>query len=234
MDDQKLEKLIAAVYGKWKDSRKNDISAHPDEESMALFLEDKFSPVENTKIQEHISACRQCAELIAAQVRRTDEEPELAPALIEKVKNSIFQEMGNYFLEIMLRVKDRALEILHTTGDVLVGQEFVPAAVLRGRPIKDFKDEVIILKDFKDVRVEIKIESRDGGVFDAAVVVRDKKTQAVIKDARAILLKEGVELESYISDSGKVCFEHVPLGAYCVEIVYAGEKSAAIVLEITG
>ncbi|MFA5362475.1 MAG: hypothetical protein WC335_04420 [Candidatus Omnitrophota bacterium] len=234
MDEQKLEKLIAAVYGKWRDSRQKKISAHPDEESLALFIEDKLSSPESDKIREHMIQCRQCAELIAAQVRRTDEEPEFASALIEKIKNNVAQELGNYFLEIMLRVKDRTLEILHTTGDVLVGQEFVPAAVLRGRSIKDFKDEVIVLKDFKDIRVEIKIESRDGGIFAAAVVVRDKGTQSVIKDARVILLKEGVELESYVSDSGKVCFEHIPLGAYCVEIVYAGEKSAVIVLEITG
>ncbi|MDD2703513.1 MAG: hypothetical protein PHC33_05860 [Candidatus Omnitrophica bacterium] len=235
MDDRKLDKLIAAVYGKWKDSRQKEVSTHLDEESLALFLEDKLSFSESDKIRGHAIKCRQCAELIATQVRSSiGEEREFSPALVEKVKNGIVQEMGNYFLEIALKIKGQALEILHTTGDVLVGREFVPAAVLRGRSIKDFHREVIVLKDFKDIRVEIKIESGNGGVFGAILVVREKNTQAVIKDARAVLLKEEAELESYACDSGKVCFEHVPLGAYCVEVVYNGEKSASIVLEITG
>ncbi len=232
--EEKLDKLISVVYRKWREKQGKGVSSHPDEETMALFIEDKLVPAENSEVQEHVSSCRQCAEALAAFVRSAGEEHEVDPALTGKVKNSIAQEMGNYFLEIMLRGRDRMLEILHTTGDVLVGQEFVPAAVLRGRSIKDFKDEVIILKDFRDIRVEIKLESRDGDLFDVTVVVKDKNTQALIKDARVALLREGAELESYVSDPGKVSFERVAPGAYSIEVMYTGEKSAVIVLNITG
>jgi DNA-directed RNA polymerase subunit RPC12/RpoP len=222
--EEKLEKLIAAVYREWREKQRLDASAHPDEELTGLLVDDKLEPPERAAILEHVVRCRQCSERIAVQLRNTGEEQEVPAALIEKVKKSIALEMGNYFLEIMLRVKERMLEIVHTTGDVLVGQEFVPAAVLRGRSISDFKD----------IRVEIKIESREGSGFDATIVVRDKGTQGLIKDARIILLKDGAELESYVSDPGRVRFEHVPFGMYRIEAVYSGEPSAVIVLEITG
>ena len=121
---------------------------------------------------------------------------------------------------------------MNTTGDILVGQEFVPAPVLRSRKAKDFKDEVTILKDFKDIRVEVKIENKVGEAFDLTVLVKEKESQKVIKDLRVTLLRGDLELESYLNDPGKVIFENVLLGKYTIEISTLESKLASVLLEI--
>jgi hypothetical protein len=114
----------------------------------------------------------------------------------------------------------------------LVGQELVPAPVLRSRNIRDFKDEVTILKDFKDVRVEAKIENKLGSSFSLTVIVKEKPDLQVIKDLRITLFKGDMELESYHVDSGKVTFEHVACGSYTVAISSLTTTLASVLLDI--
>ena len=100
------------------------------------------------------------------------------------------------------------------------------------RSIKDFKDEVTILKDFRDVRVEVKIESRKTKDFNVLIVVKQRVTQELLKDLRVTLLKDDVELESYLTDSGSVTFEHISLGKYSVEISSSDNKLAVVLLDV--
>ena len=76
-----------------------------------------------------------------------------------------------------------------------MGQELVPAPILRSRQIKDFKDEVTILKDFKDIRVQAKVENKGANAFSLVILVKERHTQRIIKDLRIRLLKDGAELE---------------------------------------
>lgn len=230
---EKIDRLIRAVYRNWKaDNLKAE--PHPDEETFVCFLENRLSRQEAEAIKEHLMNCDSCAEIIAVQMKLKDtgEAKELPLDLLERLKCLGQQQDKVSSLDIFLKLKEKALEILSTTGDVLVGQELVPAPVLRTRKIKDFKDEVTILKDFKDIRVEAKIENKNGGAFSLTVVVKEKTTQKVMKDLRVTLIKDDIELESYLSDSGRVHFEHVLLGKYTVEISAINNKLASILLDI--
>lgn len=231
--EERLEKLIRAIYKRWKAGQPRIQEAHPDEESLACFLESRLSSEESEGIKEHLIACDSCAELIAIQLRLKTVESQKAPEeLLNRVKGLVKAEDRISLLEIFLRLKEKTLEIINTTGDVLWGEELVPAPVLRSRSIKDFKDEVTILKDFKDIRVEIKIENRQGEAFDVKIMVKEKDTQRIIKDLRVTLLKDEVELESYLTTAGKVIFEHILLGKYLIEISTVENKIASILLDI--
>lgn len=229
----KLEKLIKEVYKKWKEGYSDIQGLHPDEESFACFLEGRLSKKENEQIKAHLISCNSCAEAFAIQLRlREIETKDVPEELLRLLKNLMKPEDRMSILEIMLKLKEKAIDVLNTTGDVLVGQELMPAPLLRSRRIKDFKDEVTILKDFKDIRVEVKIENKGGKHFDLNVVAKEKETQKIIKDLRVTLLKDDLELESYLTDSGKVIFEHVLLGKYTVEISHFENKLASILLDI--
>jgi hypothetical protein len=172
-------------------------------------------------------------EKVAVQLNLRELEAKTpSPELIQRIKGLVSPEVKSALLEIFLRLKEKALELLNTTGDVLMGQELIPAPVLRSRQIKDFPDQVVIFKDFKDIRVEAKIENKRGQAFSLAVTVREKITQKLMKDLRVTLIREGVELESYLSGSGRVIFEYVYLGKYTVEISDIEEKLASILLDI--
>lgn len=228
----KTDKIIKAVYRSWKADRLKE-SPHPDEEVLVCFLESRLSQEEAESIKEHLLGCDRCAEIIAIQIKLKEGETKDVPVeLLERVKNLVADEERESLLEIFLKLKEKALEILSTTGDVLVGQELMPAPVLRSRNIRDFKDEVTILKDFKDIRVEAKIENKKGRAFSLTVVVKEKATQKIMKDLRATLIRDDIELESYLTDSGRVIFEHVLLGKYTVEISTVDSKLASILLDI--
>jgi len=229
----KLEQLIKVVYKKYKHDHRLTDQLHPDEETWACFLEGRLTQEENERIKTHLISCDTCAEVFVTQVRlRPQPVKGLPKELLERVKNLVASEDKISVIEIVLMLKEKALEILSTTGDILVGQEFVPAPVLRSRQIKEFKDEITILKDFKDIRVEVKIENKQAQAFDLIVFVKDKQTHRVIKDLRVTLLKDDLELESYLTTCDKVIFEHALAGKYIVEISNIENKIASILLDI--
>ncbi|MBU1090400.1 MAG: hypothetical protein KKC42_00965 [Candidatus Omnitrophica bacterium] len=229
----KIERLISKVYKSWKKDLSGKLALHPDEEIFACFLDGKLNPEEQGRLKEHIVKCNHCAEIISLQIRlRVDETKNIPAQLQEWAKKLIGLEDSPLLLALILKIKGRVLEILNTNGDVLVGQELVPALILRSRQMKDFKDRLTILKDFRDVRVEIKIESKVGNRFNVVIIVKDKQNQKVIRDLRATLIKDDIELESYLNDSGSVIFESVSLGKYKVEISSVDSKIASILLDL--
>lgn len=229
----KLERLIKAVYKKWKSDNLKIEGVHPDEEMLACFLEGRLTPEENEGIKSHLIICDDCAKVLALSLSINHEQDKEVPEeLLNRVKNLTPPENSESLLEIALKVKEKILEIINTTGDILVGQELVPAPILRSRQINDFKDEVTILKDFKDIRVQAKIENKGAKAFSLIILVKEKTTQKTIKDLRVTLMKDDLELESYLTDSGVVTFEHVFLGKYTIEILSSDIKLASILLDI--
>lgn len=158
-------------------------------------------------------------------------DEEVPKALIEKVKQ-LSAEDSVSVLEVVLRLKGKLIELVNTTADVLVGQEFMPAPLLRSRKLQEFSGEITILKDFFGIRVEIKVENKQHGFFNLIITVKEKESQKIIRDLRISLLKEDEELESYITVSGPVSFEHVSAGSYAVWISGPEKKLACISLEI--
>lgn len=228
-----FERIIRMVYQNWKQSEGRDEEAHPDEETLACFIEGRLPAEESERLKAHLVRCDDCMEAITLSMQAA-EMPEEEPSaeLLERVRKMLAFELKPSLLEIVLRLKEKASEIISTTGDVLVGQELVPAAVLRSRSIKDFKDEVTILKEFFDIRAEIKIENKGGNAFNLSILVKHRITQKVIKDLRVALIKDNTELESYLTDAGLVTFEHVLLGKYTVEISRVNSKLACVLLDI--
>jgi hypothetical protein len=229
----KLERLITGVYRKWKAQRVPESPAHPEEETLACFVEARLSGEDSQRVMEHLLGCTACLEAFAIQFDLEGlQDAQLPQELLERVKSLVNNGAQARTLEIVARLKEKVLELLATTGDVLVGQELVPAPVLRSRNIRDFKDEVTILKDFKDVRVEAKIENKLGSSFSLTVIVKEKPDLQVIKDLRITLFKGDMELESYHVDSGKVTFEHVACGSYTVAISSLKTTLASVLLDI--
>ncbi len=228
----KMDRIIKALHKKIKADNKKEES-HPGEESLACFLEDRLSAEDAESIKGHLINCDACAEIVAVQIKLKAGEARDVPAdLLERAKNLVPGELGGQFLEIFLKLKETTLELLGTTGDILMGQELVPAPVLRSRKITDFKEEITILKDFKDIRAEAKIENRKGKLFSLTIIVKEKATQRVMKDVRVTLIRDDIELESYLSDSGRVTFQDVLLGRYTVEISSIDNKLVSVLLDI--
>ncbi len=228
-----LEKIARVIYRERKASRTSKVQEHPNEESLACFLEDKLSTADKDIMLKHLLSCDQCAQYLSTQI---EIQPHLSldvpVPLLEKVKKLLSQEAGGILFEVFLKLKEKAMEIIQTTGDVLVGQELVPAPVLRSRQVNEFREEINILKDMQQIRVLAKIQNKDTKSFNLTISVKDKQSQKIPKDLRITLTKEGIELESYTTDSGSSFFENILPGSYTVEITRQGQREALIDLKV--
>ncbi len=229
----KIEGFIRSVYKNWQSAQPRPKGGHPDEEALACFIDGRLNEDEARLIKAHLISCPDCSRALALSLEAASApDKELPQELLAQLKNMLPVQDYASLLEIALRFKEKAIEVINTTGAVLFGQELVPAALLRARKIKEFKDEVIILKEFKDITIEIRVENKSGGVFDLRISVKQKQTQKALKDLRVTLIKEDLELESYLTDSGSVAFEHVLLGKYRLEINSLEGRVAAVMLDI--
>jgi len=228
-----FERIVKAVYREWKTANRFTANKHPDAESLACFLEDSLPVQEKELIQKHAVKCDLCSEYLSTQLKI---QPHLSldvPApLLEKIKKLVEGAGVKEMLEIFIQLRGKALEIIQTTGDVLFGQELIPAPLLRSRKINEFKEEISILKDLQRVRVMVKIQNKSAKRFNLIITVKDKQTQVIDKDLRVTLFKDGVELESYAMDSENSSFEDILPGDYRLEISRKGENEAVIDLRV--
>jgi hypothetical protein len=196
-------------------------------------LDGGLSGEENERLQEHLVVCDACSQACALSLNAEAAELKEVPGeLLDKARSILSLKNKPLALEVFLRLKENILEIIKVNGDILFGQELVPAVLLRSRNIKDFKDEVIILKDFQDIRVEIKIENKGGKCFNLLLQAKQKRVPYLLKDLRVTLIRDGLELESYLSETGSVNFEHVLLGKYKLEIASLENRLALVILDV--
>ena len=228
-----FEKIVRVIYREQKEVKFSLLQEHPSEENLACFIEDKLPANDKDMICQHLLSCQVCAECLSIQLKIQPHLSLNVPApLLEKVKKIVDQEVGENLLEIFLMLKEKVLEIIQTTGDVLFGQELVPAPVLRSRKINEFKEEVSILKDLQQIRVLAKIQNNSTKSFNLTITVKDKLASKIDKNLRITLIKDGLELESYMNDSGSSFFENIPPGNYIVEISRQGVREAVIDLKV--
>lgn len=227
------EKIIRFIYREWKGDGCLVNNEHPTEEALVCFLEDKLTQTDKDLIQRHLLKCDICAEYLSTQFKIEPHLSKDVPAsLLERVGKMVGNDVKGDVFEIFLRLKEKAWEIIQTSGDVLVDQELIPAPVLRSRQINEFKEELSILKDLQEVRVLAKVESKNGRVFNLVITIKNKQGQQVNKDLRTTLIKDEVELESYISGAGSSIFENILPGSYRVEVTQETRLLAVIDLKV--
>lgn len=228
-----FERLAKVIYREWKTAHHFTGKEHPDEETLVCFLEDKLPLPDNNLVQQHLLSCDLCAEYLSTQLKI---QPHLSldvpDSLLVKLKKLVGQDTRENLLEIFVHLKEKALEIIQTSGDVLLGQELVPAPILRSRKINEFKEEVSILKDLQQIRVLAKIQNKSAKSFNLTITVKDKQSQKIDKNLRITLIKDGLELESYVNDAGSSFFENIPPGNYTVEVSRQAQREAVIDLKV--
>lgn len=229
----KLEKTIRRVYGHWKEQNTVQGPEHPDEDIFAAFIEHRLSEEKEREVKEHILLCERCSEIAAVSVSAA--QPPLQnppPGYLAKVRSLEAFKRVSGLLELVVRIREKALDMVYSSGDLLVGQELLPASVFRTRISSDFVREITALKDFSRVRVRVHLERQETNAVKSAVTVTSKQSHKCVRDIRITLLRDAVEMESYVTNTGSVVFENMLIGAYVVEVASPDEKLAVVLLEI--
>ena len=207
--------------------------SHPSEEEIACFLEGKLDPERAAGIKAHLAACDPCAGLVSDDLELSAEgEMEVPESLLARVREMIAAKCQTSALDIILKSTEQGFEIISTTGNVLFGNEFVPAVSLRSGKNPFFKDDLVIAKDFELLSIEVKVENVREAGFNLVISGKEKNSCMLMKDTRVTLLKDNLELESRISEKGRVVFENVYAGKYSIEISNIKQVLATISVEV--
>jgi len=223
--------IVKIVYREWKKAQCNHCGEHPDEEAFACYIDGRLGIEEKKKIEGHITRCASCSQILSFSLGMGMELPEDVPQEFIDMAKGLVKEKALVF-EISAQIKNGILELISASGDILIDQELVPVSLLRSRNIKGFKDEVTLFKDLKDIRVELKIRVKSARKANFEVLVSDRYTSKPLKEVRISLLKNGIEMESYLSDIGKALFENIQFGRYEIEISSLQKKAGIIILDL--
>jgi len=125
------EEIINFVYAQWKRSYCKDCQDHPDVEELVSLTEGKLSVEKDEEIKRHLLACNVCCDELALNLSLSDAAELILPLDLEKsTKRSLgIQDVG--VLEIVLKLKEKAIEVIKASGDILLGEELIYAALPR-------------------------------------------------------------------------------------------------------
>ncbi len=228
----KIEEVIKMVYKIFREKQNKDNLPHPDEEMLVNFCEGRLSKEDYKAIQEHLLRCEHCAEAVSLYNLKVEAKRSVPEFLIKKAKDLVKEKTLQVILEIILSIKEKALEIINTTGDVILGNEVIPLPVLRSRQIRALNEEMTVVKEFQDIRINVNIEKKDKDKVKICIFLSDKDTARPLSDLRVSLLKDDIELESYMVDSGKATFDKVAFGKYELQISQRDKDLGSIKLQI--
>jgi hypothetical protein len=238
MEDKKFAGVLKRAVSSWQEGLGARAASHPPEELVAAFAEGRLQGKDMTEVMAHLCVCDLClAGYAAAQGAIHEPLVQVPEALRQRLDALARDPSAAGFVpkafHIAILLKEKAFELLSATGDVLVGQEYVPGALVRGKHQGDFPDTLVVVKDMERVRMSIKCEVRGGKDLALTVEVTEKETARPCAHARISLWREGVELESLASDRGAVSFEHVGAARYNVRAeAPAGTLAGEVSLEI--
>ena len=227
-----IEEVIRMIYGLYRKRHNQGNSPCPDEETLVCFSEGGLSKNEIKKIQDHLISCHRCAETVSLFCQRFEEGKKVPEFLIKKAKSLVEQKPLSNILEIVLALKEKALQILGTTGDVILDNEIIPLPVLRSRQISEFPEEIKLIKEFQNIKITLHIQKKDKDKIRINLDLVDKVSLQPLSDLRLALLKDTQELESYAAVSGNAVFDKVGFGRYVIVILRKDDKLGIINLEI--
>ncbi|MBU0549678.1 MAG: hypothetical protein KJ838_05130 [Candidatus Omnitrophica bacterium] len=228
----RIEEIIKMIYRFYRKQRKHSSSVCPDEEVLACFAEGNLSRKEARKIQDHLISCCDCAELVSLFFKEIEQAEEVPEALVSKAKGLLNDKVLHSLFDISLRLKEKALEILHTTGDVILNNEIIPLPVLRSRQIRELPDEITFIKELNDVKITLCLQKRDRKEVRINLRLTDRATSNPLSDLRLIIFKDDSEVESYDAPQGSAVFDRIGFGHYSVQILRQGGELGVIKLEI--
>jgi hypothetical protein len=227
-----IKEVIEMIYSLYRGKHRQPNSQCPNEESLVCFSEGKLSLAESKEIQEHLISCRRCAEAVSLFCQRFEETKAVPEFLIEKAKNLMEEKNLPNIVEVILAVKEKALQILGTTGDVILDNEIIPLPVLRSRQISEFPEEIKLIKEFNNIKITLYIQKKDKDKVKININLLNKTSLLPLENLRLVFLKASQEIESYEVILGNVVFDNIRFGRYTIQILRQDEKLGAIHLEI--
>jgi len=238
--DKNIELILKQALNKLKGTKKTRSKGTClTEMDLSCIIDGKVSELERDKLLAHVLTCQNCAELLGTHLKvinaiSNKETLETPEEVVQAAINLYHPEVGVNFLEVALNFKEKVIELVRTTGDILLGPQLVPVPVLRSHGEESqFTNEIKIVKEFENILTEVGIEKKKPNICDVEIRLTDKETKKKMQGFRVTLSKNGKEIESSLIDEGKVVFKDVRPDKYVVLIIKDDKKFGIIEILIT-
>jgi len=238
--DNNIELILKQALNKLKGTKKTrPKGACLTEMDLSCLIDGKVSELERDKFLAHVLTCQGCAELLGTHLKvinaiNNKEALETPEEVVQAAIGLYNPEVGVNFLEVALNLKEKFIELVRTTGDILLGPQLVPIPALRSHSEESrFANEVKIVKEFDNILTEVGVEKKKPDICDVEIRLTDKETKKKKEGFRVTLNKNGKEIESSLIEDGKVAFKDVRPDKYVVSIIKDDKKFGIIEILIT-
>lgn len=193
-----------------------------------------ISPVETSRIREHLAGCAACTEeyehliILQAEIRKQPLEG------IAVHGEQDFLEMVSRQLPLRKVIKrdfaDRAAAYVQKlvercrqwAADIFTPQ-LTPVYVRNGK--RKFRENITVIKESsRGITVKIEIEELGGNMVELLVFFTDTRRKGAIDGLRASLIAGGKEVVSLFIEKGRAAFRDIPHGAYELVISRNGHE----------
>jgi len=224
-----IENLLKAAYKKIKASSltKSQDNCLSDDE-LTCFFDKKLDEKQRKFFNKHLVSCSECAEKVKDHLlisQALDSKPllDVPGYLVENAKALVSEGVKQSVLDIILDFTDKAIRLIETTGEILMGSQLIPVPVLRssGRD-QELSNQIKIVKAFKEIVVEIEVEKERHDLADVAIRIAEKDKTKKAVGFRVSLFKGDREFRSLLLEQGKAKFEEVKVGKYKIVITKEG------------
>ncbi len=232
MEDE-IEAILRSVMKKLPNLDKEHEHAESciSDESFASFVGGKCSDAENEKASKHIFNCSDCSKALVDYIKiANDQEHLLAPNYItQPVLDYVAENAKEVILDLVLEIREKAIELIKSTGDILLGPQLVPIPVLRNAKKEITQGENIrVVKKINEMVVDVEIEKRRSPSTDLVIRLMEDATKKKLSGIRIGLTKNNREIASFLTQSGKVKFEEVNVGIYQIILLDNDKKLGVI------
>lgn len=206
------------------------------EEDISCFLEQKLGPDTEAK-RGHILSCTACRETLKDCILIMEDTSggkgvAVPEPVTERAKALVSEEVGPNIMDIVIAMGKDVVELVRTTGEALLGGSPVPIPVLRNRRQKQTSQAVRVIKNLSSITADVEIGKSRASCVDVTIRIIDKKTRSKAEGVRVALLRGDRELESMLTESGRVAFEELRPANYQVLLSKGTEKLGMITVAL--
>lgn len=233
-----IENFIKKAYTELKDTEPL-ARAGPclSEEDVACWTEGRLGERERKKFLNHAITCRECADNLKVHLRASFDDSgkfldDIPEALVFRAKDLVKSTLSQNILDVIVEFGQKTCRVLKSTGSIVaqtLDTQAVPAFALRASDVDVGEKLVVLSKDLEDFTVDLTIEMIEQQTAHLGVLIKDKITKAPLSGQRVSLVYQDRELESFITDGGRVRFENVKFRDYTIKLIRDG-KSICVAL----
>jgi hypothetical protein len=191
------------------------------DETLAELLETGASGKGADAALRHLAWCDECLDLFMASYNVLELEAPSRTAEIAAWIKSMHEKIRRFALVIKM-FPGHISPLVLDPGFIRVPA--LSLGAIRGQTSTNKTNLVVVKKDIPPFSFEVEVEKISVGLCQVLIYAEEIQSGKPARDLRVSLCLEGRELDSFITEEGKVVFDEVRKGRYLITVAEQGHR----------